>query len=500
MRPTGAGVSIPVVQRQLEERSWPDGPPGEARTTRGFLLWLAGIVVLAAGLRLGLLGRYFPERLVGDEFYYLETATEMARGAGHARQGQAHANWPPAQAFWLSLFVDPEPAPGQGQATTLLRAQIFLGTLLVLLIGLLANELFGARSGLLAAVLAALNPTLIAFSHTIWSETLFLVLLTAALTLAVRVQRGGGNWIVPLAGLAFGLAGLTREVAILIAGGVAVWWVWTAVPSVASNSAADSLVRVTHRSRAALQGLAMLVIAACVVLPWTWRNYRLLDRFVPVSSVSWMAIRQGNTFARSDWTRPPVGQVRKFVTEYYADPDEAGRVDRARKEALALIRAQQPAWAAKKLVRNTAMLFNPDSFLFKKISRGAYPKMALWEVRAALVLSCAVYMLTFVGGVLGIAAARGKGRRMFALGVAGTVYFLHLLALASPRYRLPILTILVVYGADALGRRFDLGLSKKERWVSALVLAAFFFWCVPYFRADALSLWRAGTYVDPFRP
>ena len=460
--------------------------------TRRFALLLLAVVGLAAAARFGALAAFFPERPIGDEYYYLETATEIARGNGHARGGRSHAAWPPAHSYFLALFIDPDAPPEARRAVPLLRAEAALGTLLVLFIALLGTALFDRRTGLLAGLVAALYPTFVAFSNFIWSETLFLLLLTAALWSAVCVERTRRFAWVVVSGLLFGAAGLTREVAILIAGGVAVWWVTTAR---AEREAGGESVK-----RAGLQAVLMLSLAAACILPWTWRNYRLLGRFVPVSSVSWMAIRQGNTFAKDDWTRPPLGRARNFVKEYYADPDEAGRIDRARAEALELIRAEQPTWALKKLVRNTAMLFNPDSFLFKKISRGAYPSAGLGAVRAVLVASVLSYVAVVVAGVIGIAGARGRGRRMLALGVAGIVVALHLLALASPRYRLPILPLLIVFGSHAALHRSELVITRRARWAVALVLAWFLLWCVPYFRADAASLWRQGTYAEAFRP
>ena len=175
-----------------------------------------------------------------------------------------------------------------------------------------------------------------------------------------------------------------------------------------------------------------------------------------------------------------------------------GRVDRTRADALELIRAEQPLWLPKKLARNTAMLFSPDSFAFKKISRGAYRDLPLARVRALLVLTVVAYLLVAVAGVVGIAAARG--RRSLPVGIACLVIVLHVITLASPRYRLPIVPLLMVYGSHAVLNLRTLRLSRASRWAVALVLAYFLLWCVPYFRADAAALWSGGTYVEPLRP
>ena len=51
------------------------------------------------------------------------------------------------------------------------------GSLAVLLVYLLGRAWFGHREGLLAAWLCALYPNLIAYSHYLWSEPLFIVLV-----------------------------------------------------------------------------------------------------------------------------------------------------------------------------------------------------------------------------------------------------------------------------------------------------------------------------------
>ena len=56
-------------------------------------------------------------------------------------------------------------------------AQVALGMLVVFWVYLLAQRWFGLRQAQIAALICALYPNLIAFSHLLWAETLYLVLL-----------------------------------------------------------------------------------------------------------------------------------------------------------------------------------------------------------------------------------------------------------------------------------------------------------------------------------
>ena len=77
----------------------------------------------------------------------------------------------------------------------------------------------------MAAALAAVYPTFVAFSHYLWAETLFSLLLTTALALVVVSASRSSAALAAGAGLCFGLAALTRELAFPVAAAAAVWLV-----------------------------------------------------------------------------------------------------------------------------------------------------------------------------------------------------------------------------------------------------------------------------------
>ncbi len=459
--------------------------------------WVAALVVLGAALRIAAAVQTFPVSIQGDEVYYVGTAQNIARGEGHRFEGFGRAHWPPGHAYLLSRFIDADTIAGdprvalahalrrppqpKGPHLALLRPlialQVALGTLLVALTAWLARALFDRRSAVLAALLAALYPTLIAQSHFLWSGLLFSVLLVAALIGVVEVQRRR-RWIPTLlAGITFGLAGLTREVGVLVAGASAGWWVWTAAP--------------VGRRRALAQAAVMLGVALLVILPWTWRNYVQLERLVPVSSVGWMGLREGNTLSKQHWFLVDSKRIQAFRSRY-VQMDEIEQIDQTRREAFELIGSEQPAWILRKLSITLRQVFGADSTLLYKLRRGAYGEVPDAAMRVLRNASLFFYALVVVAAVLGVAAAPGSGRRSFAVAICVALVAVHVAANATSRYRLPLLPIMIVYASYALvGLRGLRAFAAGGSRVAVLVaLAVFFGLCLP--RSDPQSWFGRG--------
>ena len=468
-------------------------PSGEPSATpappspRRFALALLALTLLGGALRLEVAWRTHPTGLLGDERYYVEVAARLARGEGHlyvgGLEGEARAWRPPGHAFLLSLLLDPErvgrgdPERDAAPRAALLGAELAIGTLLVAATGLLAAALFGPREGLLAAALAALEPALIAQAHMLWSEGLFALLTTLALAAALRAAREPGAlaWAA-VAGLGFGLAALVRELALGVAAACACWWLFP------GRSAAPPP---GGRRAAAARGALALALAALVVAPWTLRNARVLGRFVPVSTVGWFALAEGNSLEHPDWLLPDGPEQRRFHAGYFTRRDELQRLDYARAHALARIRAEQPLWLARKAVRNLALLLHPDEVLRTKLRRGAYGDRPPAEIRVLLAAAAPAWAALFTAAVLGIAAARAGGRRRLLLLVLGGVAAVHVLSNATPRFRLPWLPILCAAAAHAIlaGRTLPHRLDRPGKLGTAAVLLFFFGVCVPYFAA-----------------
>ena len=153
--------------------------------------------------------------------------------------------------------------------TSGLVAEAALGAVTVALIGLLALALWGIAPGLIAAAIAAVYPPFLLAGTSLTSETLFLPLTLAALLCVLRYRHSRRlRWAVA-AGIAVGLAALTRSNGVVLAIPLAmgVFGPWG----------------LRNRHAAALAA-ASLAAAALTVVPWTIRNAVVMDHFVPVST------------------------------------------------------------------------------------------------------------------------------------------------------------------------------------------------------------------------
>ncbi|MEE2662826.1 MAG: hypothetical protein VX681_01800 [Myxococcota bacterium] len=425
----------------------------EPDTSRSWLATCAALVLLAAAVRGASFWLAPPLELVGDELYYAQVARNLVHGEGHVFHeagGPSLRAWrPPGQALTLAAVLDRETASGLDTsvhgAGRLVALQIALGSLLAAAAAVLGGLLFDRRVGTLAGLLVATYPTLIAFSHYLWSETLTALLLTAGLAAAVQYRLAPSPARAVATGLLLGAATLVREIALGVALACAWWW-WREAPP-------------QQRRRSLAHAGLMAAVATVCVAPWTLHNVRALDRFVPLSTIGWFATAEGNTFEAADWLRSTGPAHLAFTQRYFGLGDELARSDLARRHALAAIVAEQPLWTAKKAIRNGALLLSPDSYLLFKQSVGAYGEISP-TVRglsvAAVTLGWAVVALL---GALGLAVARASERRL-AIAVLAVPLLVHLISNATSRFRIPWLGLWLVFAA--LGAR-ELP-RARERW------------------------------------
>ncbi len=478
---------------------------------RSFGAALLVLLLVGGALRAAVLAASFPPRPNGDELYYVGTAVNLAEGHGHLFNSRQRAFRPPAWSALLAPLVDVElrqtrldpgellprldrldPAAPDPELRRflgpLLMLPLALGALLVPVSALLGRALFDARSGLAAGAIVAFQPTLVAFSHYLLSETLFALLVTGGLALAVacRDRARDARPLAPAlaagAGLALGVAGLTRELGLGVALLCALW-----LPIASPGSG---------RRRALWAAALLLAAAFLVVLPWSWRNHQLFGRWVPVSTVGAFAAAEGNTFESPDWLEGAGPRRRDFKIRFFQIDGEMERWDFARAYTREQIAAEQPHWLPRKLVKSMGLLWTPDSLLLDRLRRGLYGEISGLLLRPLLVLHLLLYALLLGGGVWGLAACAGSRRDALGVWVLAAVCAVHVLANATPRFRVPWLPLLGVYAGYALLNARTLWASPARRllWAPAAALLFVGWSAIPYFAEGARELWL-GTAV-----
>lgn len=144
-----------------------------------------------------------------DEALYLDAADSVANGLSLESAGVAifGPGYPVFLGLQVILFGT--------EAIVLAGAQVFLSSLVALMIGLVAWRLTGKLTiGVIAGILEACSPSSIGLSATFMSEPIFMLLLTTGLLILLRAQRKQGWLGYLLAGVLFAAATLTRGVAV----------------------------------------------------------------------------------------------------------------------------------------------------------------------------------------------------------------------------------------------------------------------------------------------
>lgn len=210
-----------------------------------------------------------PSLVGGDGPFYLRLADFIATGYGmvDSQLYRPTATVAPALPYVLAglqlVF---------GKAHVVLAArllQVFLGSGLVVILFALGTRWHSAKVGLLVALLAALDLRLIVESSELYTESLFIFCLYLSAWLLWRgLNRKDSSWSLALAGLALGVALLTRAVAQFLP---FVWllplWYWQ------NNGTRFAQSRLfLQRAAPFLAGVALLV------LPWIGRNWYVFKR------------------------------------------------------------------------------------------------------------------------------------------------------------------------------------------------------------------------------
>ena len=148
------------------------------------------VFVAALALRLSTDYLFRPTYLLNDEIDYYTRAIDLVQ------KGELHTGWrgvggrPPLSgwyyALWMS-FLGPNVEAARIGNT-------LLGSLTVLLLFYIALKLGGPKAGLIAALLGAFYPQFIAYSASLWNETIFIFLSLSAVSFLISYYQHQGIW------------------------------------------------------------------------------------------------------------------------------------------------------------------------------------------------------------------------------------------------------------------------------------------------------------------
>jgi 4-amino-4-deoxy-L-arabinose transferase-like glycosyltransferase len=142
-----------------------------------------------------------------------------------------------------------------------------VGAVTIFLVGLLGRRIGGDRAGVAAAAIAAVYPVLIAADGSLMSESLYGMLVTTALLLALELREKHEVRIAAALGAVIALAALTRSEALILL-------LLLALPVTLVKAPPGGVKRAA----------ACLAAAALVLAPWLVRNWAEFGRPVLIST------------------------------------------------------------------------------------------------------------------------------------------------------------------------------------------------------------------------
>jgi len=382
------------------------------------------ILVLGVGLGLRLAAMAaWPQAPASDAAIYHARALDILAARGFGPTAFNPPGLPFLLAGWYRLTA-PDPLAGY-----VLGA--LLGTATIALAWDVGRRALGPLAARWAAVLTAVMPTLVFTAARTETTTplAFAVLAMGdlALVAAGRGWRAGAS-LVGL-GLLLGMAALVKPIFLPVPLLLAAGW-----------------LALGQGRRALLRATVCLVLMAAVIAPWTWRNWRLLGAFVPVSTNGGSVLYHGTNPATDGmWSpgEPPPAGV-----------DEVAHDRALRDAALRWIAAHPAAWCRLVLVKqaymwgtsstNIATLMNPALPPRLSGALAAAIKGAINVFWAALLVLCAAATLTT--DVWG-----NRWLRPLVLFLLFTAA-VHLVLEVQSRYHIPVIGVLVVIAAAGLAR------------------------------------------------
>ena len=387
--------------------------------SRQALIILGLILLLGLGLRLGwTLSRPAGDkalRELPDQVEYLSAGRAIAAGDTMSFTDERFAGriYASRNAGYPLLI-----AACGGNVRAVRVAQCLLDISTTLAVFLLAWRWLGERRAIVATALVAFNPLLIYFCGLLLTETFYAALLAWAMLLCSRKKLGLVLAGVLLAALAIHVRPSGLPMPVLLAVLCPLAW--------------------NYRRKIGL-GVVAGAITLLVLLPWGWRNQKLLGHWVFLTTNGGITLYDGvqpQATGASDQT---------FVQQF----PQTRNMDEIQRDqffgALARQQIQQDPWRIVRLtLTKTARTWSPIPLSRQYGSNPIY-------VAAGLSFTLPLLLLAAWGGWR---SRLGRGERLLLLGPALAITLMHAFSVGSLRYRLPCEPLLAVLAAGVIYTRY----------------------------------------------
>jgi len=292
------------------------------------------------------------------------------------------------------------------------------GALMCFLVYLIGRRVANENTGLVGAALAAIYGYFIYYSVALMTETFFIVfaLFSLYLSLELREKPTLSRWI--WLGLALGMAGLLRQTVLLFVPFLLLWLFW---------QLRKGSIRWWYFT-------LPVVIIIVLITPWTIRNYLVFHQFLPLNSNAGYALyASNNPNLETDWRND---EVVVPVPEELTGQNEAELNQALTRKGIEFILAdpQRYLWLTlDKTLEFFRFWPSSDSSQISNLNRA---------------LSFGLY-LPFM--LLGLGLSVSRWRSYVPLYLFIVIHTgIHLLSWPSPRYRLPVDAVSMLFAGLAL--------------------------------------------------
>lgn len=174
--------------------------------------------------------------------------------------------------------------------------QAFIGSFTCIIIYFIGKNIFNKKIGILSALVAAFYPTFIIFSGLLFTETLYIFLVSLAILYLLKDFDQPSVKNLLIIGLSLGLAMLTRTIIMFFIPFILLWMILYSSSKNLSEkpSSSESYPSTKQKKKNLMRFFVLFIIIMCVISPWTVRNYNVHHEFVPISTNGGVAFWYGN--------------------------------------------------------------------------------------------------------------------------------------------------------------------------------------------------------------
>jgi len=394
---------------------------------------VASIFVVALLLRLSALAIFPTPELDDSAQIYLRAAHLLMDGQGFSDPSFPVYNppiYPVFIALCLSLFGDDQ--------VFVKIVQAVVDSLTIVLIYFVMKEIFDPETALLSAGILSLYPFSAYLTISIASEPLFTFFLSGFVLSSVYAVRSTKRWYYCVTGILLGLATLTRGTTQFVP------LMFPVMLILLGKRGRDSIFCYT----------ALCLSFVLVILPWTVRNYVVLDDFIPVATGGGIVVLMGSSekfltiAGKPEMYQahiPPAGGTPSQNDKFFARAGLERHMVHLQTDPLGFVR-----------------------FMAKKLARLWYATESGKNHNLILLSQLPIYVFA----VIGVIFARIKGKTLAWIPLCMVAYFvaLHWLSLPLFRYMIPIMPYVIGLAAFAIvtvkneGLRLEriVGVSNKQ--------------------------------------